>query len=176
MSVPVSQEPSGLRFGSQSELDVASICGLGARQWALASHNPGKLREYQATLAPVLTPAGIELVGADSLNLQEPDEPFGTFVENALAKARYVSQQTGLPALADDSGLCVRALQGAPGVLSARYAQWMEHEGEMSFVNNQKDMSKDELNWRTLLERMKSVSDRAAHFSCWQVLVRPSGP
>lgn len=84
----------------------------------LASNNPGKLKEFSASLSA----AGIEMVSQGKLGVPEAEEPFGTFVENALAKARYASRLTGLPALADDSGLCVHALGGAPGVHSARYA------------------------------------------------------
>lgn len=84
----------------------------------LASNNPGKLREFSA----ILGAAGIEMVPQGHLGVTEAAEPYLTFVENALAKARHASQATGLPALADDSGLCVRALGGAPGVHSARYA------------------------------------------------------
>lgn len=84
----------------------------------LASNNEGKLREFSAILAP----AGIDMVAQGSLGVGEAEEPFQTFVENALAKARHASLQTGLPALADDSGLCVEALEGAPGVYSARFA------------------------------------------------------
>ena len=84
----------------------------------LASNNPGKLKEFSA----ILGAAGIEMVPQGDLGVPEADEPHGTFIENALAKARHASRLTGLPALADDSGLCVRALGGAPGVYSARYA------------------------------------------------------
>ncbi|WP_298016219.1 RdgB/HAM1 family non-canonical purine NTP pyrophosphatase [uncultured Castellaniella sp.] len=87
-------------------------------QVVLASNNPGKLKEFSASLAA----AGIEMVPQGALGVPEAEEPFGTFVENALTKARHASRVTGLPALADDSGLCVRALGGAPGVHSARYA------------------------------------------------------
>ncbi|WP_322995057.1 RdgB/HAM1 family non-canonical purine NTP pyrophosphatase [Castellaniella sp.] len=84
----------------------------------LASNNPGKLKEFSASLAA----AGIDMLAQGALGVAEADEPFNTFIENALAKARHASQITGLPALADDSGLCVQALGGAPGVHSARYA------------------------------------------------------
>ncbi|NJM32798.1 MAG: RdgB/HAM1 family non-canonical purine NTP pyrophosphatase [Limnobacter sp.] len=87
-------------------------------QWVLASGNAGKLREFNRLFAP----HGIEWVPQGQLGVSEAEEPHCTFLENALAKARHASQVTGLPALADDSGLCVPALQGAPGVLSARYA------------------------------------------------------
>mgnify|MGYP000867840558 FL=1 len=89
------------------------------RRVVLASGNPGKLKEFSASLSA----AGIEMVPQSALGVPEADEPFHTFVENALAKARHASRATGLPALADDSGLCVHALGGAPGVYSARYAQ-----------------------------------------------------
>lgn len=84
----------------------------------LASNNAGKLKEFSA----ILGAAGIEMVAQGTLGVPEAEEPYGTFVENALAKARHASRITGLPALADDSGLCVHALGGAPGVYSARYA------------------------------------------------------
>ena len=84
----------------------------------LASQNAGKLREFQR----LLTPIGIDVIPQSELGIAEADEPFMTFIENALAKARHASAASGLPALADDSGICVAALAGAPGVLSARYA------------------------------------------------------
>lgn len=96
----------------------------------LASNNPGKLKEFSASLAA----AGIEMVAQGVLNVPEADEPYDTFVENALAKARNAARVTGLPALADDSGLCVDALQGAPGVHSARYA--MHADGTRSDADN----------------------------------------
>src|SRR3546814_15740571 len=84
----------------------------------LASNNTGKRKEFSAILAQ----AGISMIPQDELGVAEAEEPYATFVENALAKARHASRHTGLPALADDSGLCVHALNGAPGVFSARYA------------------------------------------------------
>jgi len=84
----------------------------------LASGNAGKLSEFSA----ILGAAGMTMVAQGDLGVPEADEPFSTFVENALAKARHASAGTGLPALADDSGLCVDSLGGAPGVFSARYA------------------------------------------------------
>ncbi|MDD4925445.1 MAG: non-canonical purine NTP pyrophosphatase, partial [Methylotenera sp.] len=84
----------------------------------IASGNKGKLRE----ISHLLSPLQIEIIPQSDLNVPECEEPFCTFIENALAKARHASKHTGLPALADDSGLCVDALHGAPGVLSARYA------------------------------------------------------
>ena len=84
----------------------------------LASGNAGKLREFKRLLEPL----GIEVVPQAKLGISETDEPHVTFVENALAKARHASTHAGLPALADDSGVCVEALHGAPGVQSARFA------------------------------------------------------
>ncbi|HCP76618.1 MAG TPA: non-canonical purine NTP pyrophosphatase, partial [Pusillimonas sp.] len=88
------------------------------RKVVLASNNAGKLREFDALLAP----KGWTLVPQGELGVPEAPEPHPTFVENALAKARHACEHTGLPALADDSGLCVSALDGAPGVYSARFA------------------------------------------------------
>ena len=88
------------------------------RRLVLASSNPGKLREFRQMLAPL----GIEIVPQSELGIAEADEPHRTFIENALAKARHASSHSGLPAFADDSGICVAALGGAPGVQSARYA------------------------------------------------------
>ena len=120
----------------------------------IASNNPGKLREFQAMLAPL----GIEVLTQAQLGIDEAEEPHCTFVENALAKARHVSRASGLPALADDSGICVDALGGAPGVLSARYAG-----------NSPKS---DQRNNEKLLQDMQGVADRRAHYYCVLVLVR----
>jgi XTP/dITP diphosphohydrolase len=122
----------------------------------LASNNAGKLREFSALFNTV----GIELVPQGMLNVPEADEPYCTFVENALAKARHAAQCTGLPALADDSGLCVRALHGAPGVYSARYAQ---REGEAK---------SDDANNARLIEQLKPHTDRHAWYFCVLVLLR----
>lgn len=119
----------------------------------LASNNAKKLKE----LGELLTPLGIELVPQGALDIPEAEEPFFTFVENALAKARHAARLSGLPALADDSGLCVRALGGAPGVLSARFA------GEPK---------SDDRNNCYLLEKLSGQTDRAAHFVSLLVLVR----
>ncbi|NLC37410.1 MAG: RdgB/HAM1 family non-canonical purine NTP pyrophosphatase [Alcaligenaceae bacterium] len=88
------------------------------REVVLASGNAGKLREFSA----ILEAAGIRMIAQSERGVPEAEEPHLTFLENALAKARHASQHTGLPALADDSGLCVPALGGAPGIYSARYA------------------------------------------------------
>lgn len=119
----------------------------------LASNNPGKLREFQFLLQPL----GIEVLTQAQLGIDEAEEPHVTFVENALAKARHVSRLSGLPALADDSGICVTALGGAPGVLSARYAG-----------DNPKS---DERNNEKLLQDMQGVADRRAHYYCVLVLL-----
>ena len=120
----------------------------------IASNNPGKLREFGQMLAPL----GIEVLTQAQLGINEAEEPHCTFVENALAKARHVSAACGLPALADDSGICVDALGGAPGVQSARYAG-----------DNPKS---DQRNNEKLLHEMQGVSDRRAHYCCVLVLVR----
>ncbi|MDR5736370.1 RdgB/HAM1 family non-canonical purine NTP pyrophosphatase [Caballeronia sp. LZ016] len=122
----------------------------------LASNNAGKLREF----ASLLGAAGIELIAQGELGVPEAEEPHATFVENALAKARHASSLTGLPALADDSGLCVRALNGAPGVYSARYA--MINGGEKS----------DAANNARLVADLASETDRRAYYFCVLVLVR----
>ena len=119
----------------------------------LASHNPGKLCELQA----VLVPLGIEVFTQQHLAIQEAEEPHCTFIENALAKARHASRLSQLPALADDSGICVTALGGAPGVQSARYAG----EPKSDARNNLK-----------LLQAMQGLSERSAHYYCVLILVR----
>lgn len=123
------------------------------KQIALASNNAGKLREFAQMFAPL----GIELLPQASFNVSEAAEPHVTFVENALAKARHCAQQTGLPALADDSGLCVDALDGAPGVLSARYAG----EPKSDARNNER-----------LLADLHGQANRRAHYACVLVLCR----
>lgn len=123
------------------------------KKLVIASGNKGKLREIQHMLEPL----SIEVIPQSELNVTECEEPFFTFIENALAKARHASKLTGLPALADDSGLCVDALQGAPGVISARYA------GEPK---------SDERNNQKLLDVLGAEKNRQAHFYCVMVLVR----
>jgi XTP/dITP diphosphohydrolase len=121
----------------------------------LASNNPGKLREIGELLAPL----GIDVVPQASLGIAEAEEPHDTFVENALAKARHASCASGLPALADDSGLCVDALGGAPGVHSAYYAG---REGGRD--------ARDARNNAKLLASLGA--GRKAHYVCVMVLVR----
>ena len=122
----------------------------------LASNNAKKLTELQA----LFTPLGIELVTQGSLGIPEAEEPFDSFVENALTKARHAARLSGLPALADDSGLSVDALGGAPGVRSARYA--LDAGGEKT----------DAANNERLLRELRGVADRRARFVCALVAVR----
>lgn len=122
----------------------------------LASGNPGKLREFRRLLLPL----EIDVIAQAELGIAEADEPHGTFVENALAKARHASAASNLPALADDSGLCVHALEGAPGVQSARYAG----EPKSDTANNSK-----------LIAALGGVADRRAHYACLLVLLRHEG-
>ena len=127
------------------------------KKLVIASGNQGKLRE----LAHLLEPIGLEIIPQSALNVAEAEEPHATFIENALAKARHASKITGLPALADDSGLCVDALQGAPGVISARYACETTETPKSDIRNNEK-----------LLGVMANEKNRHAHFYCVIVLVR----
>jgi XTP/dITP diphosphohydrolase len=124
----------------------------------LASGNPGKLREIGALLAPL----SIEVVPQSQLGIGEAEEPHGTFLENALAKARHASRAAGLPALADDSGLCVQALGGEPGVHSAYYAGRDGPRERRDTRNNEK-----------LLSLLQDY--RAAYYACVLVLVRHAG-
>lgn len=112
----------------------------------LASNNPGKLAELQAMLAPL----GVQLLRQSELGIPEADEPFRTFVENALAKARHASRLSGLPALADDAGLCVEAFGGLPGVDTAFYAT------RFGYAKG------DDNNVKALLEQMAGITDRRA--------------
>lgn len=125
----------------------------------IASNNPGKLREIGAILAPL----AIEVVSQGELGVSEAEEPHCTFIENALAKARHASQATGLPALADDSGVCVHALDGEPGVHSARYAPSAGDAGRDD---------QDRRNNEKLLDALAGKKDRRAHYCCVIVLVR----
>ena len=131
---------------------------MGISRLVLASSNDGKLREFRRLLAPL----AIDVIAQAELGIPDADEPHATFVENALAKARHASAHAYLPALADDSGLCVRALGGAPGVQSARYAG----EPKSDTRNNAK-----------LIAALRGVADRRAHYACVLVLVRhPDDP
>ncbi|MDH4394450.1 MAG: RdgB/HAM1 family non-canonical purine NTP pyrophosphatase [Limnobacter sp.] len=133
-------------------------------RWVLASGNKGKLKEFSDLFAPM----GIDWVPQGDLGVPEVEEPFHTFIENALAKARHASQHTGLPALADDSGLCVPALMGAPGVKSARYATLFGRE--KSDANNNAALIEQLQN----LERgatSPQANSRRAYFVCAMVWV-----
>lgn len=124
----------------------------------IASGNVGKLRE----IARILAPYGVETVPQAEFDVPECPEPYLTFVENCLAKARHASRHSGLPALADDSGICVDALGGAPGVQSARYAG----EPKSDAANNDK-----------LVAELAHASSRRAHYTCVMVYVRhPDDP
>lgn len=122
----------------------------------LASNNQGKLLELQALFAPL----GVELVRQSELGIPEAPEPYRTFIENALAKARHAAEGSGLPALADDAGLCVEAFGGQPGVDTAYYATRFGYE------------KGDANNVRALLEQMAGVSDRRAALVSTLVAVR----
>ena len=119
----------------------------------LASNNAGKLKEFAQLLGPI----GFDLHPQGEFGVPEAEEPFGTFVENALQKARHAARLTGLPALADDSGVCVNALGGAPGVYSARYAG----EPKSDARNNEK-----------LIADLAAHADKSAYYYCVLVYVR----
>lgn len=123
------------------------------KKLVLASNNAKKMKELNALLGPL----GFEVIPQGQLGIPEAEEPHCTFVENALAKARHAAKLSGLPALADDSGLCVAALDGAPGVYSARYAG----EPKSDARNNEK-----------LLADLGDGCNRSAHFVSVIVLVR----
>jgi len=128
------------------------------RRLVLASSNAGKLREFRALLAPLQ----VHVIAQGELAIAAADEPHPTFVENAMAKARHVAAASGLPALADDSGLCCAALSGAPGVRSARFAG---------------DAATDGDNNAALLRRLAGQPDRRAHYTCVLVALRaPEDP
>lgn len=125
------------------------------KRLVLASGNPGKIREIEALLAPL----SIEVLPQAQLGIEDTEEPHETFLENALAKARHASRASGLPALADDSGLCVDALGGEPGVHSAYYAGREGNRQHRDARNNEK-----------LLALLKEA--RSAYYACIMVLVR----
>ena len=123
----------------------------------LASNNKGKLREFNALFGA----AGVRVVAQGELNVTECEEPFETFLENALAKARNASRQTGLPAMADDSGITAHALVTEPGVHSARYACVRSGEAKDDAANNAK-----------LVSRLADKANKSAHYTCVLVAVR----
>ena len=128
---------------------------MDALRLVLASNNAKKLKELGALLAP----AGVELVTQGALGVAEAEEPHHTFIENALAKARHAAAATGLAAIADDSGLCVDALNGAPGIYSARYG----------------GVDSDQARYRLLLENLRGAGARTAHFHTAIVCAFPNG-
>ena len=127
----------------------------------IATHNPGKLREISALIAPL----GISCVGAEELGLPEPEEIGNTFADNADLKAREAADLSGLPALADDSGLCVDALHGMPGIFSARWAE--DADG------NREWMRAMERVWNEV-QATEPDAPPAAHFNCVLSLARPN--
>ena len=133
----------------------------------LASNNAKKLAELQALFDGL----GVELVRQGELGVSEAEEPHITFIENALAKARHASAATGLPAIADDSGLCVDALGGMPGVISANYATVVARTG-VTLARESVRESQDEANNALLLEKLRDVADRRANFACTLVAIR----
>lgn len=123
----------------------------------IASGNPGKLREFSALLAPL----GYDLIAQHALGIDDAEEPHGTFIENALTKARHASAASGLPAIADDSGLCVDALDGMPGVRSARYADEDGSREDRDRANNAK-----------LVDALSGIDARGAHYVCVLAMLR----
>ena len=119
----------------------------------IASNNPDKLRE----IVQILEPLGLEVIPQSAYKVPEAEEPHASFIENALAKARHAARLTGLPALADDSGICVDALGGAPGVNSAHFAG---------------NPRSDTRNNSKLLEMLEAREDRRAHYYCVMLLMR----
>ena len=130
----------------------------------LASNNAKKLAELQTLFAGL----PIELVNQGALGIAEAEEPHATFVENALAKARHAARASGLAAIADDSGLCVAALGGAPGVQSAHYAGAVAADADREAWRRAQDAANNAL----LLERMRGVAERRARFVCTLVALR----
>ena len=128
-------------------------CSSVLNKLVLASNNEGKLREFKRLLEPL----GLCVIAQGELQIPEAEEPHPTFIENALAKARHACLLSGLPALADDSGICVNALEGAPGVRSARYA------GEPK---------SDQRNNAKLIADLAGIDDRSAHYVAVLALVR----
>ncbi len=127
----------------------------------IATHNPGKLRE----IAELIEPLGIACVGAEELGLPEPEEIGNTFLDNADLKAREAADLSGLPALSDDSGLCVDALHGLPGIFSARWAE--DGDGNRDWMRAMEQV------W-TRLEAAGPDAGRDAHFACALSLAWPN--
>jgi XTP/dITP diphosphohydrolase len=135
-------------------------------QLVLASNNAKKLLELQA----LFTGLPVQLVAQRALQIAEADEPHGTFVENALTKARHAALHANGPAIADDSGLCIEALGGEPGVVSAHYAPLVDESGD----REQRRQRQDAANTALLLQRMQAITDRRARFVSTLVALRHS--
>jgi len=144
---------------------------LGSGKLVIATHNAGKLKEISALLAPY----GVECISAGSLGLPEPAETGTTFVENALIKARAAAEASGLPSLADDSGLSVGALGGRPGVYTADWAERQWFEGEPNEVPGGRDWYMAMGKVEGLLQALGPDSPREAWFSCVLALAWPDG-
>ncbi len=129
---------------------------MSQKKIVLASNNAGKVKEFNALLSPL----GIEVIPQGLLGIPSCEEPYPSFVENAITKARHASKLSGLPALADDSGICVNALGGLPGVLSARFA-----------LSDQKKDPTDTDNNELLIQNLSGINDRSAHFTCTLVFL-----
>lgn len=123
------------------------------KQLVLASNSAGKVREFSALFAPL----DIAIIPQGDLGIAAAEEPYFTFVENALTKARHASKESNLPALADDSGICIAALGGKPGVRSARYAGEEANDAQ----NNAK-----------VITELRDIADRRAHYVCALVFIR----
>ena len=133
----------------------------------LASGNPGKLRELRQLCAPL----GLTIVAQSEFGISEAEEPHCTFIENALVKARHASRASGLPAFADDSGICVAALGGAPGVHSARFCAPNEPFARCAGTAGDR-ASQDARNNEKLIALLNGKTERRAHYTCVIVLVR----
>ena len=137
----------------------------------LATHNAGKVREIAALLGPY----GMDMVSAGELGLPEPDETGTTFAENALLKARAAAAASGLPAIADDSGLCVAALGGQPGVYTADWSEVQSFEGNAAYPTGSRDwyMAMGKVEGR--LAELGPDTDRGGYFTCTLAVVWPDG-
>jgi XTP/dITP diphosphohydrolase len=147
---------------------------LEAGKLVIASHNEGKVREIRELLGPY----GIEPISAAELDLPEPDEIGVDFIENADLKARQAADLSGLPALADDSGLCVEALGGRPGIFSARWAcanPSVPPEGDAGEIQGERDFGLAMRRVWQELEALGPEASRNAHFTCALALVWPDG-
>ncbi len=153
---------SRVQQGFSAHTPIRTPIFLPMNELVLASGNGGKIREFEAMLGPL----GYAVIPQGALGIADAEEPYGTFVENALAKARHASRLSGKPALADDSGICVRALGGAPGVHSARYA------GDAPAGAPSGRETTDARNNARLIAALAATRDRSAHYLAVIVLLR----